>query len=201
MLRRDEQPRRVPAIAFLCVMLHPILGLPASFHSSCFSAMPDLSITWLRLQQGEFSGHKYRRVEGQRQESSGGITGVRKRHGELKGYGTFSGRGRAEEWRPVALGLMINDLGRTPAAGYSHRRASADTPAFRFLSSLEPARPVFHDSTCAVAGCGPGTSRIDWRASCQQGTGADLCPLRASASSAVEDQLSVLRGKRGLEIL
>jgi hypothetical protein len=27
--------------------------------------------------------------------------------GELKGYGTFSGRGRAQEWRPVALGLMI----------------------------------------------------------------------------------------------
>lgn len=64
-------------------MLRPILGVPASFHSSCLSAMPDLSITWLRLQQGEFSGHKYRRVEGETQELSGGITGVRKRHGEL----------------------------------------------------------------------------------------------------------------------
>ena len=48
--------------------------------------------------------------------------------GELKGYGTFSGRGRAEEWRPVALGSMIH-----------------------FLSSLGLARPVFHDSPCAVA--------------------------------------------------
>jgi hypothetical protein len=51
------------------------------------------------------------------------------------------------------------------------------------------------------SGKGEGSRCAEHTLPAPAGTGADLCSLRASASSAVKDQLSVFRGKRGWGIL